>query len=157
MESSLKTLCTKLPSYRPAHYQFYFHLGQMHRESNQPERTLSLGFLGIIFRVLRLVVFYQVFLLSPLQCTVMHCINCKRLREFEEIEISRQSCRGDFEYQGGKLLIGFCLDFVQQFSLCPSLVCFSMDKVYYWGWFFFRCCLCFIHVFRIGTLRSCCY
>ncbi len=28
----------------------------------------------------------------------------KRLREFEEIEISRQSCRGDCELQGGKLL-----------------------------------------------------
>jgi hypothetical protein len=41
------------------------------------------------------VVFYQVFLLSPLQC--MHCRNFKRSREFEEIEISRQSCRGDFE------------------------------------------------------------
>jgi hypothetical protein len=31
------------------------------------------------------------FLLSPLQCTVTE------LREFEEIEISRQSCRGDCE------------------------------------------------------------
>jgi hypothetical protein len=30
--------------------------------------------------------------------------NCKRLREFEEIEISRQSCRPDCEEQGGKLL-----------------------------------------------------
>jgi hypothetical protein len=29
------------------------------------------------------VVFYQVFLLSPLQCTVMHYRNCKRLLEFE--------------------------------------------------------------------------
>jgi hypothetical protein len=28
---------------------------------------------------------------------------CKRLREFEEIEISRQSCRGDREKKGGKL------------------------------------------------------
>jgi hypothetical protein len=50
------------------------------------------------------VVFYQVFLPSPLQCKVTHCRNCKRLRECEEIEISRQSCRGDFEKQGGKLL-----------------------------------------------------
>jgi hypothetical protein len=41
------------------------------------------------------VVFYQVFLLSPLQCTVTHYRNCKRLREFEEIEISVQSCRGE--------------------------------------------------------------
>jgi hypothetical protein len=30
-------------------------------------------------------VFYQVFLLSPLQCAAMHCRNHKRLREFEEI------------------------------------------------------------------------
>jgi hypothetical protein len=28
---------------------------------------------------------------------------CKRLHEFEEIEISRQSCRDDSEWQGGKL------------------------------------------------------
>ncbi len=42
-------------------------------------------------------VFYQVFLLSPLQCTVTEVKNCKRLREFEEIEILRQSCRGDCE------------------------------------------------------------
>ncbi len=39
---------------------------------------------------------FQVFLLSPLQCTVTHCGNCKRLSEFEEIEISRHSCIGDF-------------------------------------------------------------
>ncbi len=38
------------------------------------------------------VVFYQVFLLSPLQCTVTHYRNCKRLHEFEEIEIAKQSC-----------------------------------------------------------------
>jgi hypothetical protein len=30
------------------------------------------------------VVFYQVYLLSPLQCTVTYHRNCKRLREFEE-------------------------------------------------------------------------
>jgi hypothetical protein len=34
----------------------------------------------------------------------MKCRNFKRLREFEETEISRQSCRGDCEWQGGKLL-----------------------------------------------------
>ncbi len=39
------------------------------------------------------VVFYQVFLLSPLQWSVKLCRNCKRLREFEEIEIPRQGCR----------------------------------------------------------------
>jgi hypothetical protein len=47
------------------------------------------------------VVFYQVFLLSPLQCTVMHYRNCKRLLEFEETKISRQSCRvgcSDFDF-----------------------------------------------------------
>ncbi len=46
-------------------------------------------------------VFYQVFLISPLQCTV-NCWNCMRLREFEEIEISRQSCRGDFVWISSK-------------------------------------------------------
>ncbi len=47
-------------------------------------------------------VFYQVFLLSPLQCTIEIQKRLqefeeirKRLREFKEIEISRQSCRGD--------------------------------------------------------------
>jgi hypothetical protein len=30
------------------------------------------------------VVFYQIYLLSPLQCTVTYHRNCKRLREFEE-------------------------------------------------------------------------
>jgi hypothetical protein len=35
-------------------------------------------------------VFCQVFLLSLLQCKVKNCRTCKRLREFEEIEISRQ-------------------------------------------------------------------
>ncbi len=43
------------------------------------------------------VFFYQDFLLSPSQCAVTHYRNCKRLREFEEIEISMQSCRGDSE------------------------------------------------------------
>jgi hypothetical protein len=32
------------------------------------------------------VVFYQVFLLSPIQCTVTQCRNVKRLREFQEID-----------------------------------------------------------------------
>jgi hypothetical protein len=40
-------------------------------------------------------VFYHVFLLSPSQCPITNCGNCKRLREFVEIEISRQSCIGD--------------------------------------------------------------
>ncbi len=38
-------------------------------------------------------VFYQVFLFFPLMYTVPDDRNCKRLREFDEIEISRQSCR----------------------------------------------------------------
>ena len=42
------------------------------------EHTISLRFLGIILRVLRLEVSVQ----SPLQ---LNCRNCKRLREFEEI------------------------------------------------------------------------
>jgi hypothetical protein len=40
-------------------------------------------------------VFYQVFLYYSVQ--LPNCRNCKRLREFEEIEISRSSCRGDCE------------------------------------------------------------
>jgi hypothetical protein len=41
----------------------------------------------------RYVVFYPVssFLLHSV-CKVTHYRNCKRLREFEKIEISRQSC-----------------------------------------------------------------
>ena len=40
--------------------------------------------------------FYQDFLLSPLQCTSNSTVEIrKRLREFEEIEISRQSCSRD--------------------------------------------------------------
>ncbi len=50
-------------------------------------------------------VFYQAFLLSLLQCTIysikLNCRNRKRLREFEEREISRQSCRGYCKEQGG--------------------------------------------------------
>ncbi len=60
-------------------------------------------------------VFHQVLFLSPLQCTVTelqkYVRSCmifeeilKRLREFEEIEISRQSCRGYCEQHGGKVL-----------------------------------------------------
>ena len=60
------------------------------------------------------VVLHQLFLLSPLQCTAMHYRICKKLREFEEIEISRQSCRGDCELQEEKLLILLS-------GLCPTL------------------------------------
>ncbi len=63
-------------------------------------------------------VFYQVLLLSPLQCTVTHCRNCKRLREFEEIDISRQSCTDDCEYSREENSKDFGLDSVQDFGLC---------------------------------------
>ncbi len=79
-----------------------------------PYSTILLRFLCIILGVLRLevsvwislnhmegaqggIVFYQVFLLSPLSVQYLNCRNCKNLREFEEIEISRQSFRGDCE------------------------------------------------------------
>jgi hypothetical protein len=42
-------------------------------------------------------VFYQVFLLSLFQC-ILYSRNCKRLSEFEEIEIPRQSCRDDYDF-----------------------------------------------------------
>jgi hypothetical protein len=53
------------------------------------------------------VVLFKFFLLSPLQYTVTHYRSCKRLREFEEIQISMQSCRCDSEF----------LDFGQEFGL----------------------------------------
>jgi hypothetical protein len=40
---------------------------------------------------------------------------------FEEIEISSQSCRGDFEWQGGKLL-RLCLEFVQEVGLSKETI-----------------------------------
>jgi hypothetical protein len=50
-------------------------------------------------------IFYQVFLLSSLQCTVEKRKRLpefeekfKRLREFEEIEISKQRYGGDCDY-----------------------------------------------------------
>ncbi len=79
----------------------------IYARSRVHERTISLGFLVIILRVLMLEVSlygflvwgcgFLVFLLSPLQCTITHYGNCKKLREFEEIEISMQGCRGDCE------------------------------------------------------------
>jgi hypothetical protein len=45
---------------------------------------------------------FSTFLITSVQ--QLNSRNCKRLREFEEIEISRQSCRGDCEKQEGKLL-----------------------------------------------------
>ncbi len=47
--------------------------------------------------------------------TVRGCVS------FEEIEISSQSCRGDFEWQGGKLL-RLCLEFVQEVGLSKETI-----------------------------------
>ncbi len=46
---------------------------------------------------------------------LLHEKNQKK-KSLKEIEISRQSCRGDCEYQGGKFLRR-CLNFVQEFGL----------------------------------------
>jgi hypothetical protein len=63
-------------------------------------------------------VFYQGFLLSPLQCTLMHYRNYKRLREFEEIEISRQSSSLEVTLNSKEENSSeFSLDFVQEFGL----------------------------------------
>jgi hypothetical protein len=62
----------------------------------------------------RFMVFYQVFLLSTLQYTVEERNRLsefeeklKRLCEFEETDISRQSCRGDCEIARRKTLETF--------------------------------------------------
>jgi hypothetical protein len=55
------------------------------------------------------IVFYQVFLLSPLQCTVT---NCRNLCEFEEIEISMQR-----EVTVNSKEENCCLYFVLEFGL----------------------------------------
>jgi hypothetical protein len=65
------------------------------------ERTISLRFLGIILRDLRLgkEVWFSI-RFPPFSFTMYSKFTveiCKRLREFEEIEISRQNCRGDCE------------------------------------------------------------
>jgi hypothetical protein len=60
-------------------------------------------------------VFYQVFLLSPLLCTVQQLIsrNCKRLREFgTEIEAVEGTVNSKKENSSA-----FCLDFVREFDL----------------------------------------
>jgi hypothetical protein len=58
-------------------------------------------------------VFYQVFLLSPLHCTVTELRNCKRLLDFEEIEVNVNSKEENSS--------DFCLDFVQEFGLYTSV------------------------------------
>ncbi len=83
-----------------ANYVYSHHLGRKATMYRQPrnrihELTILLRFLGIILRVRRIwmnflnhreggVVFYQLFLLSPFQCTVT-VRNRKNLCEFEEI------------------------------------------------------------------------
>jgi hypothetical protein len=42
-------------------------------------------------------VFYQVFSFLLYSVQQLKCRNCRSFSEFEEIEISRQSCRGDCE------------------------------------------------------------
>ncbi len=49
-----------------------------------------------------------------------NCRNCKRLHEFEEIKISRQSCRGDCELQKKKL-IRLLSGFLQRIRLLYKL------------------------------------
>jgi hypothetical protein len=64
------------------------------------------------------VVFYQVFLLSLFQCTVTLWRNCKRLREFEEIEISRQGCFWRWLWIARRKTLKTCFpNYVQEFSL----------------------------------------
>jgi hypothetical protein len=42
-------------------------------------------------------VFYQLFLISPVRCTVTYYRNCKRLREFEEMKSQGEAVEGDFK------------------------------------------------------------
>jgi hypothetical protein len=80
-------------------YNYFFEVSGHYFESS--DLRFLRGFLKPYGKVLG---FLSDFPPSSLQCTVTHCRNWKRLREFEEIEIPRQRRRGDFEYQGGKLL-----------------------------------------------------
>jgi hypothetical protein len=58
----------------------------------------------------------QVFFFSSSQCTIrLNSRNCKRLGEFEEIEISRQSCTGETVNSKEE---NICLDYVQEYNLC---------------------------------------
>ncbi len=102
----------------------------LHSRSRIHEHTISLRFLEKIWRVLRLEVsewfFYNhreggmvsirfsSFLLFSLQ--KLNWRNCKRLQEFEEIEIARQAVEvtvNSKEENSSE----FCLDFVQEFGL----------------------------------------
>jgi hypothetical protein len=55
--------------------------------------------------------FHQVFLLSPLQFTVTNSRNYRRLREFEEIEISRQVTVNSKKETSLRLWSGFFQEF----------------------------------------------
>ena len=61
-------------------------------------------------------VFQQVFLFSPLQCTVTLCRNSKRLREFEEIEISSKAVEETVNNKEENSS-DFSLNFAQEFGL----------------------------------------
>ncbi len=61
-------------------------------------------------------VFYEVFLLSPLKCTVTHCKNFKRLREFQEIDSQDKVVEWTLNSKEENSY-DFCLDFVQEFGL----------------------------------------
>jgi hypothetical protein len=41
-------------------------------------------------------VFYQVLLLSRLQCTLTNCRNCKRLRKFEDVNSMEENSEAFF-------------------------------------------------------------
>jgi hypothetical protein len=92
-------------------------------EAEFHEHKILLRFLGISLRVLRLEVsvcisgvWFSVRFASflPLQCT--------RLREFEEIKISRQSCRGKLL----RLLFGFRPRIRPQYTAyCYKIECFT--------------------------------
>jgi hypothetical protein len=55
-------------------------------------------------------------LLSPLQCTLTHCKNCKRLHEFEEIKPQGKAVEVIVNNKE-KNSSDFCLDFAQEFGL----------------------------------------
>ncbi len=57
------------------------------------------------------VVLLSGFSISLVQRTVTHGRNCRRLREFEEIEFSRQSCTVERTLNSKEE--NFCLDFVR--------------------------------------------
>jgi hypothetical protein len=84
-------------------------------------------------------VFYQVFLLSPLQWTKKNCRNCKRLREFKEKEISRSKCcSGGCEWKEGKFL-GLVSGFRPRIRPQFSTALFVLAKTFMtWRFCFFK-------------------